>query len=198
MKKRFLSLLLVALGIQSIFALGGAPQIKTIQVEPPWNPPVNNLSCYFESPSELKAGENNQITLNFKNYGHEPIRIYFVNGEMFRYGISTLYLRGEGKNGLFVIQPEPRPHGYVVTEKDFNLIDPGKEVSFVQNFYFQKVDGTKEEFADLTWVYKNFIKAWPGGKITLDGTTESLFGGGDIPNIWTGEIKCQKQVKALY
>lgn len=34
----------------------------------------------------------------------------------------------------------------------------------------------------------NQITRWEGGVQTLDGPTKALFGGGDIPHIWTGRL----------
>ena len=40
----------------------------------------------------------------------------------------------------------------------------------------------------VTWTYENDITRWEGGAQTLDGVTEPLFGGEEIPHIWTGEL----------
>lgn len=136
--------------------------------------------------------------LHFRNVGQEPVRVYLPNGESFRANISTLFFTPEVGRPLFV--PEPHPHGYVVTEADFHLLAPGERRTFTQPFTidpFVPGPGLQsrrlEGFAPgrpvrVRWTYENAIRRWPGGAQTLDGPTKTLFGGLDIPHIWTGEL----------
>jgi len=41
----------------------------------------------------------------------------------------------------------------------------------------------------LEWVYENKISKWGGGIATLNGPTQELFGGKEIPYIWKGKIE---------
>lgn len=100
------------------------------------------------------------------------------------------------------MQPEPRPHGYVVTEKDFHLLGPGEEKTFKQSLYVaqfapqgrsvEPIKGFEQGGAfRVRWTYENSITEWKGGAVTLDGPTQSLFGGGPIPHIWTGKVEAE-------
>lgn len=135
--------------------------------------------------------------LHFRNVGTAPVRFYLPNGEAFRLSISTLRFAPEGAPPLLV--PEPHPHGYMVTEADFHLLEPGAEASFDQPFTIDpfrpggrgpaRLAGFEAgKTVSVTWSYENSITRWEGGAQTLDGITAPLFGGEEIPHIWTGEL----------
>lgn len=137
------------------------------------------------------------FVLRFRNLGGSPLRLYLPLGEGFRSGISTIFVTPEEGPPLFV--PEPRPHGYVVTEKDFALLEP--EGTYVANQSFTleafarggKGTARREGFEDgrtvqIHWTYRNEIRRWAGGARTWEGLTAPLFGGTDIPGIWIGEL----------
>jgi hypothetical protein len=133
--------------------------------------------------------------LRFKNASSHPIRIYMPSSEPFRAGISTLYIMGA--RGSIAV-PEPRGHGYVVTEVDFPLLAPGETRTFEQPFSldeladggrFERVKGFEPGTAvRVSWTYENTITRWKAGIQTVDGPTKEVFGGGPIPHIWTGEL----------
>lgn len=139
--------------------------------------------------------------LHFRNLGKEPLRYYLPNGEAFRANISTLFFRPKSGDPLFV--PEPHPHGYVVTEADFHLLEPGQAREHTQPFTIDPFapgpGNTSKRMTgfeagaevDVRWVYENSIQRWKGGAQTLDGPTRELFDGGDIPYIWTGKLEAK-------
>jgi len=137
------------------------------------------------------------LELRFRNLTDGPLRIYLPRGEAFRANISTVVLSTEA--GAFLSIPEPRPHGYVVGEEDFPLIEPGETLTATQSFTLDpfargggataRRPGFEEGTAvSVRWTYRNSIRRWEGGAPTLDGRTKQLFGGEDIPHIWTGEL----------
>ena len=140
-------------------------------------------------------------SLGFRNIGSEPVRVYLPNGETFRAGISTLSFTPEGAPPLFV--PNPHGHGYVVTEADFHLLAPGESRSFPQRFTIDpfpprgslaptRLPGFEPgRPIRVRWTYRNQIRRWEGGRQTFDGPTKALFGGADIPHIWTGELSAE-------
>ena len=135
--------------------------------------------------------------LRFRNTTARPIRVYMPQTPEFRANISTLVLTAGGE---VYATPDPRPHGYVVTEADFPEIAPGEERVFEQRFTLDPlVPGAqlrterRKGFGSgnpvtIRWTYENAITRWEGGKMTMDGPTKPLFDGGDIPNIWTGRV----------
>ena len=134
--------------------------------------------------------------LHFRNRSTEPLRFYLPRPDMFRGSISTLVFWPE--SGAALSEPEPQPHGYVVTEEDFPLLAPGESRSFPQKFTIDPVSpGGDSERAPgfdagssvtVRWAYQNRIERWAGGQLTLDGPTKSLFGGERIPHIWLGKL----------
>jgi len=138
--------------------------------------------------------------LTVHNLDTVPLRLYLPVADAFRWSISTLEFGAAGDS--FVV-PEPRPHGYVVTERDFPLLAPGERRTFTQTFTIDPLvpggSATPQRrpgFAPGTvvpvrWTLANHITRWPGGAQTLDGVTAPLFGGGDIPAIWTGEVSVE-------
>jgi hypothetical protein len=138
-----------------------------------------------------------EVVLRFRNVSTQPVRFYLPRGEAFRSGISALWFQaGEHR----FVEPEPEPHGVVIEEEDFPLLDPGEERTFTQSFTLdpippgpstrtQRRPGFEDgETVQVTWAYANDIVRWPAGQPTLDGPTQTLFGGGDIPFIWTGKL----------
>ena len=140
------------------------------------------------------------VMLHFNNTSKAPIRIYLPQSEPFRANISSLVLRASGES---FFEPEPRPHGYVVTEIDFPLLAPGEEKSFAQTFSLDPMaPGAGSGIArrkgfesgksvKIAWTYSNQINRWAGGAQTLDGATKALFDGKDIPHIWTGALSVE-------
>jgi hypothetical protein len=136
--------------------------------------------------------------LHFRNVGSEPLRIYLPVSDAFRFNISTITL--SPSSGPPLIVPEPRPHGYVVTEADFHLLQPNEFRAFTQQFTidpFAPGGGTATHrragfesgnTVQVRWTYENSIQSWQGGTKTLDGPTKQLFDGGNIPYIWTGSL----------
>lgn len=137
------------------------------------------------------------ITLHFKNTTSDPIRIYLPQAEAFRANISSIVLTG-GADPLLI--PEPRPHGYKVSEADFPLIAPHTEITFTQSFSLDPMtpgSGTstarRKGFeagtaVKVSWEYENKLVRWPSGAPTLDGPSAALFDGKDIPHLWTGKV----------
>jgi hypothetical protein len=139
--------------------------------------------------------------LHFRNVGPEPVRIYLPNPDAFRLLISTLaFVPGAGPP---LIVPDPHPHGYVVTEADFHLLAPGEVRSFPQSFTLdpfvpgggmqtrRRAGFEAGQTVRVSWTYENSIRRWEGGRMTADGPTQQLFGGQDIPFIWTGELRTE-------
>lgn len=141
------------------------------------------------------------FALEFENVSAEPIRIYMPSSEPFRAGISSIFIVGSGAT---LSVPEPRPHGYVVTERDFPLLEPGRHLTFEQTFTLDPMTSGSTQTqrlagfapgtqAAIHWTYANTITVWRGNQQTLDGPTQVLFGGGAIPHIWTGQIDVSTQ-----
>ena len=144
-------------------------------------------TCIRLKHQNIKLNKGFEIELVFKNISKNPIRIYWIETEFFRSFQSYFYLLADGKfNFLTDISP---PHGYVVSEDDFHLIDPNKEIIFKQTL---SIDKPKIESSlnktQLKWTYENNISKWEGGKMTVDGPTKKLFNGDKIPYIWIGKI----------
>lgn len=157
------------------------------------------LEVWFEILPDVKLDRipMRTIALHFKNTTKEPIRIYLPQSDAFRANISSIVMTGGG-TPLFI--PEPRPHGYKVSEADFPLIAPGAEVSFTQSFSLDPMTpgggnstARRKGFEagtplKVSWEYENTMVRWTGGVQTLDGPTATLFDGKDIPHIWTGKV----------
>lgn len=136
--------------------------------------------------------------LHFRNLSREPLRFYLPQAEAFRAMISDVILKPAHGTALWV--PEPRPHGYVITEIDFPLLAPGESRTVTQKFTLDPMlpgRGTTTrrrpgfeagKQVSVTWVYQNKVTRWQGGLQTLDGPTRTLFEGKPIPHIWTGKL----------
>lgn len=156
------------------------------------------IRLVIEAGAKLDRIPMRTATLHFKNVSKQPLRCYLPLGEVFRANISTLVFAPQG--APHVVVPEPHPHGYVVTERDFHLIAPGASVTFEQPFTidpFLPGPGNRIERrpgfepgkqVPVRWTYENSITRWKGGVMTFDGPTRELFGGKEIPFIWTGEL----------
>lgn len=157
----------------------------------PWSAAVGGLQIRLTGPTERPVPRHElQAGLGFRNVGTEPLRLYWLYSEPFRAMQSTLRLTAQPGARFLTVGPEPRPHGYIVTEKDFVLLAPGEEWQTTQDLWLPEFVVVKpEETLVLGWTYENEITSWPGGIPTFDGPTRELFGGGPIPHIWTGELE---------
>jgi len=156
---------------------------------------VNGLQIQLVIPDgKIKIGDSVKLTLKFRNCGTENIRIYMINSEPFRFGQSTLTVLLKDHQDLITMQPQPRPHGIVIDESDFHLIEPGKSIKFKQNLYLNDHEFSMPGEHILKWQYKNEVERWSGGVKTLDGKTKRLFRGKDIPFIWLGELEVREKI----
>jgi hypothetical protein len=164
----------------------GGKQISKIEARK-WSEEKAGLQVWLQVPERSKADGPLELGLWFRNARKQKLRIYLVQGEPFRFGQSTLKVTDrQGK--LLTLQPDPRPHGYVVTEKDFHLLEPGEERRFAQSLVTRSLPPGQHT---VRWTYENKITRWAGGAKTLDGLTKKLFAGKEIPWIWTGRIAAQ-------
>jgi hypothetical protein len=169
---------------------------------------ANGLEVQLELPKKPVSGVSGGrpspavATLRFRNASQQPLRFYLIDSEPFRSFQSRLAVFEQGGGGFITMQPDPRPHGYVVTEKDFHLLGPGEEKTFTQSLYVARVapggqsvrrlEGFEKGGAfRVRWTYENSVTQWKGGAMTLDGMTKALFGGGPIPHIWTGKVEAE-------
>lgn len=151
-----------------------------------WSPVVNGLRVQIELNTPKSGARSVDCTLRFQNAGKTDLRLYFLRNPIFRYHSQLTLLDGQG--GL-LSHPEPaRPHGLVVTEDEFSLLKPGESLSFSQSVGADAplLGG---QTVTVIWGYENRVRRWPGGAKTLDGVTQPLFGGKDIPFIWLGAIE---------
>lgn len=163
-----------------------------------WSKSVNGLQIQLVMPEgKIKIGDSVKFTLKFRNCGSENIRIYIVNSEPFRFGQSTLTVLSKDGKDLITTQPIPHPHGIVIGEEDFHLINPGKFIEFYQNLILNDYDFSEPGEYILKWQYKNDVKRWSGGVKTLDGITNRLFRGKDITFIWSRELEVKKTIKVV-
>ena len=165
-----------------------------------WSETLEGLRIGLELPSSVQlsnlgAQRVPQVTaqLHFSNVGSSPIRIFIVRTEIFRALISSLRVRRASTREVISLQPEPHPHGYVVTEQDFFLIEPGSEQVFTQSLIITEQMSQAGELV-VEWIYENRSRSWPGGIQTMDGITQPLFGGGDISHIWVNRLTVSTRV----
>ena len=154
------------------------------------------ITCIRLKNQKIKLNKKFKMDLVFKNVSNNPIRIYLINTEFFRSFQSYFFLLYNGKvKMLSNISP---PHGYVVTESDFHLINSNSEIIFKQTLLIDEV-GLETDIHDfyLQWIYENKISQWEGGIETLDGPTKRLFNGKEIPYIWRGEIESTIQIEIV-
>lgn len=161
----------------------------------PWSPVVDGLQIRAIPPSTpATPGSTIAVTLELRNTSKELRRIYLLQSEPFRAMQSTFFLALPEPSELSM-QPEPRPHGIVVTETDFHELPPGEIKRFTQSLRLP-VDLPAGTLA-VRWQYENHVTEWKGGVQTLDGPTKALFGGGPIPGIWVGEIEAPLQLAVV-
>lgn len=163
---------------------------------------AKGLEIWFEVLPDVKMDRipMRTVMLHFKNVSSDPIRIYLPAAEAFRAGISTVVM---SSGDAILAVPEPHPHGYKVTEVDFPLLAAGEEKAFEQPFSLdpmlpgpgtataRKAGFETGKSVKVRWRYGNSITRWKGGAATLDGPTNELFGGNDIPYIWTGDLSTE-------
>ncbi|MEM9459371.1 MAG: hypothetical protein AAGF11_34650 [Myxococcota bacterium] len=156
-----------------------------------WSAEIDGLQIRASAPGPVPAGGAVSLSLQFRNTGADLRQIYLLRSEPFRAMQSTLYLDA-GAKGPPRSQPEPRPHGYVVTEADFHAIDPDATVGFTQTLRIPS--DWSPGVRSVRWVCRNKVERWKGGVQTLDGPTRELFGGERIPGIWTGTLEYRFEV----
>ena len=49
----------------------------------------------------------------------------------------------------------------------------------------------------VEWTYENQVERWEGGLLTMDGPTQELFGGEDIPHIWLGSLRSGTTIEVV-
>ena len=153
----------------------------------PWSEAQGGLQIRLALPKGFHAaGPDLTATLHFKNVGERPLRIFLIVSENFRYPQCTLEVPDPA--GPPAPMPPPRPHGYVVSEKDFHLLAPGEERIFSQTLYTRRRKAGEHR---VIWTYQNRITRWAGGLQTLDGPTKRLFDGKEIPHIWSGTLRTE-------
>jgi hypothetical protein len=159
----------------------------------PWSTPVDGIRIRIDAPTpSVRAGESVTMALTVENTSDRPRRIYMLGPEVFRAMISDLRVLDADGKPIGMSQPEPHPHGYLPTEADFPLIAANSQQRFTQHL---SVDAALAPGPiTVVWDYENKITSMPGGIQTLDGTTKPLFGGGDIPDIWTGELTARTTI----
>lgn len=173
------------------------PPPATPPATPPVAPPVaddgwmgagNGLSIRLDvPPGPYKVGATLELGLEFRNDGADDRRIYLIHNPVFRALQSDLTIFSGGK--FLASQPDPHPHGYVVSERDFPAIPAGTTRRFTQPLVLDAGELGSVGEIEVRWTYKNAIESWAGGVRTLDGPTRPLFGGKPIPGIWVGEVK---------
>jgi hypothetical protein len=182
-------------------------------------PPGDEQHAMHEAPSSCTASDGRititarmdpevhvervpmrRVRMSVRNVSRDPIRVLHIHTEPFRHGFSTLTITVP--DGAPVFAPEPRPHGYLIGEQDFVLIEPGTVLDFDQSFTIDPMQpgaGTRTArrpgfvagaTAKISWTFANQLRAFPGGAQTMDGVTKPLFGGGDVPLLWLGELSC--------
>jgi hypothetical protein len=131
-------------------------------------------------------------TLHFENRSTKPIRILLVGPEPFRLFNSSMRVwRG---NDVVSLQPEPHPHGYLISEKDFFVIAPGASKTFPQTLYVTDRFISPGAY-EIEWMYENKQRKFPGGANTLDGVTKPLFGGKDVEDLWVGSLSTRAKLR---
>jgi len=153
-------------------------------------------TCIRIANQKIKLDEEFEVDLIFRNTSKHPIRIYLIDNDFFRSFQSYFYLLDNGKH-KFLTEISP-PHGYVVTEKDFHLIEPNCEIHFEQTLSIASAGiETKLHKAHLKWIYENKISKWEGGIQTLDGPTKKIFNGKKIPHIWRGKVDVTIEIEII-
>ena len=148
---------------------------------------LNRLKiCFDTSVKDIFLSRDNTIQFYFFNDSDLPVRIYFIDNEVFRSPQNIFYIKGKFDRP---VEPSP-PHGYKVGYNDFHLIPPKGKKSFTHTLHRNELqDLEKNKIYELSWEYENDISDWKGGVMTLDGSTKTLFEGKKIPYIWVGKIQ---------
>jgi hypothetical protein len=158
------------------------------------SPPGLEISASCPTTT-VKADSVVTVSLKFKNSGPGSLRLYFLRSEPFRAMQSSFAVSAEPRGRFLSLQPEPRPHGIVVGEHDFFLLEKGEEATREQAVRIPSKGALDGDAAvGLLWSYANKVESWPGNIQTLDGPTRELFGGATIPFIWTGKSQAPKLV----
>jgi hypothetical protein len=139
------------------------------------------------------------VKLHLRNVSNtDPVVVFMPGPEFIRFGTSWLTFRAA--DAAHFSAPRPRPHGYSVTESDFHRLEPLASKTFEQRFTLDPMargGGDRSErrkgfeagtSVTVAWTYANKSTKWPGGAKTMDGVTKPLFGGQDIPHLYTGRL----------
>jgi hypothetical protein len=149
--------------------------------------PVSGLAIALEIPPSARAGDSQTARLHLRNTTTVPLRVYFLEPDVFRSFQSNLLVRDASGKVVGASEPSP-PHGYLPRESDFPLLAPGETKTFTQSLPLDASGLAAGGRFDVEWTYSNSVTEWKGGAQTLDGPTQPLFGGGPIPHIWTGRV----------
>jgi len=144
-------------------------------------------------PGPHLAGDRIRIGLRFENTNDSPRRIFLLHPEIFRLFQSTFYLHTGANPTPIDVQPAPRPHGYMRTERDFPLLLPGAIWQSTQTLTLPA--SFQVGRARVRWEYKNDVERAAGGGQTLDGVMPPLFGGEQIPHIWLGTLTTEFEIQ---
>lgn len=161
-----------------------------------WSDVEGGLQIGLQLPhGPQRAGTTLTAKLVFRNQASKPARIYLVREDAFRSFQSWLRILRHGDSRVVSVQPEPQPHGYVVSEADFPLVEPGASRTFEQVLDLSDPNLRAGGTFVVEWTYENEIVEWKGGAQTLDGPTKELFGGTRIPHIWTGRLTTTSELR---
>ena len=173
------------------------PQTEETTVDDGFSDAAGGLRIRLEfEDGPHHIGDSVTCSLQFRNVTSEPIRTYLVTGEWFRALQSTLFIKSSEGGDILSMQPEPQPHGIVVGEEDFHLIEPNSEVTFIQTLHLRPELGDGGTLW-VEWTYENQVERWEGGRMTMDGPTVELFGGEDIPYIWLGTVSVGSPIEVV-
>ncbi|HEU0029930.1 MAG TPA: hypothetical protein VFQ53_04800 [Kofleriaceae bacterium] len=182
-----------ALGLVFLVACGSGSSAPP--TAPPtaadWSEAVAGLRVSLAVPATVSASTKEvEATITLRNDTDEPMRVLVVRPEIFRANISSL--RVWQADHVVSLQPDPHPHGYLVTEDDFPQIAPHATYSYKQTLRIDGALATPGDY-EVELLLENQNKRWPGGVQTLDGPTKPLFGGTDVPGMWVGKLTSQRR-----
>ena len=173
------------LGLLGIFLLLGCHSFVTPQVKTE----VNSASLKTSIVVHKKKSDTLYVDLVFENVSEKPLHIYYINDPLFGRTQNRFYMIDKHGKRYFELEEPPPPHGYVVSENDFYLIAPQSKKRFSV-----KVVLPIKNPVSVEWVYSNRVTSLKGGARTLDDKTKALFGGIEIPYIWTGSIETEVEI----
>jgi hypothetical protein len=150
-----------------------------------WSEIQGGLRVRLEVPSPVTPAESVVTKVHVENTTAAPIRILHVRPEPFRLFTSSLRVWASGK--VVSLQPDPHPHGYLLTEEDFIVIPPNAATSYDQTLYLSDALAQPGTF-EVELMFENKTKQFPGGANTLDGVTKPLFEGKELADLWTGTL----------